>query len=83
VVDYWQRVGRGGALLILLRTKSQSPVGTISGVAAVYQRHQFLAKRREALDRCGDHIACMLGETGGGLRGKKYVESNDALKGSN
>jgi hypothetical protein len=25
--------------------------GTISGVAAVYQRHDFLAERKEALDR--------------------------------
>jgi integrase len=30
--------------------------GTISGVAAVYQRHEFLAERREALDRWADHI---------------------------
>ena len=32
--------------------------GTISGVAAVYQRHEFLAERREALDRCAhvEHI---------------------------
>ena len=27
--------------------------GTISGVAAVYQRHDFLAERRAALDQCG------------------------------
>jgi integrase len=31
--------------------------GTISGVAAVYQRHQFLAERKEALERWGAHIA--------------------------
>ena len=31
--------------------------GTISGVAAVYQRHEFLAERKEALDRWGDHVA--------------------------
>jgi len=30
--------------------------GTISGVAAVYQRHEFLAERKEALDRWGAHI---------------------------
>ncbi len=30
--------------------------GTISGVAAVYQRHEFLAERSEALDRWGDHL---------------------------
>ena len=31
--------------------------GTISGVAAVYQRHQFHAERKEALDRWGAHVA--------------------------
>jgi integrase len=31
--------------------------GTISGVAAVYQRHQFLAERKEALDRWGARVA--------------------------
>ena len=30
--------------------------GTISGVAAVYQRHEFLAERRAALDLWGAHI---------------------------
>lgn len=30
--------------------------GTISGVAAVYQRHDFLADRKEALDRWGAHV---------------------------
>jgi hypothetical protein len=30
--------------------------GTISGVAAVYQRHDFLAERRAALDLWGAHI---------------------------
>ena len=30
--------------------------GTISGVAAVYQRHEFLSERKEALDRWGAHI---------------------------
>jgi hypothetical protein len=30
--------------------------GTISGVAAVYQRHDFLAERAEALDRWGVHV---------------------------
>ena len=29
--------------------------GTISGVAAVYQRHDFLAERKEALDLWGAH----------------------------
>jgi integrase len=31
--------------------------GTISGVAAVYQRHQFLAERKEALERWGARVA--------------------------
>jgi hypothetical protein len=30
--------------------------GTISGVAAVYQRHEFLAERKEALDRWAAHF---------------------------
>jgi integrase len=30
--------------------------GTISGVAAVYQRHDFLTERKEALDRWGGHV---------------------------
>ncbi len=30
--------------------------GTISGVAAVYQRHDFLAERKQALDRWGTHV---------------------------
>jgi hypothetical protein len=34
--------------------------GTISGVAAVYQRHEFLAERRQALDLWGAHIAQIL-----------------------
>ena len=31
--------------------------GTISGVAAVYQRHDFLAERKDALERWGVHVA--------------------------
>jgi integrase len=34
--------------------------GTISGVAAVYQRHEFLAERKEALERWGSHVASLL-----------------------
>jgi len=30
--------------------------GTISGVAAVYQRHDFLTERKDALDRWGAHV---------------------------
>ncbi len=30
--------------------------GTISGVAAVYQRHDFLLERKQALDRWGAHV---------------------------
>jgi integrase len=32
------------------------PAGTISGVAAVYQRHDFLAERKAALDRWSAHV---------------------------
>ena len=31
--------------------------GTISGVAAVYQRHEFMAERKEALDAWARHVA--------------------------
>jgi integrase len=30
--------------------------GTISGVAAVYQRHEFLKERKQALDLWGEHV---------------------------
>ena len=36
--------------------------GTISGVAAVYQRHEFLAERQAALDLWGAHIGQLLRE---------------------
>jgi len=37
--------------------------GTISGVAAVYQRHDFLAERREALERWGAHVRRIIGNS--------------------
>jgi integrase len=36
--------------------------GTISGVAAVYQRHEFLPERRAAVDVWGVHIGQIVGE---------------------
>jgi integrase len=36
--------------------------GTISGVAAVYQRHEFLAERKAALDLWGAHVDQLLRE---------------------
>jgi integrase len=36
--------------------------GTISGVAAVYQRHEFLRERKDALERWGAHVAKILEE---------------------
>jgi len=36
--------------------------GTISGVAAVYQRHDFLAERKLALERWGRHIEVLVGK---------------------
>jgi integrase len=42
--------------------------GTISGVAAVYQRHEFLAERRAALDLWGAHVAGLLKEAPPGRR---------------
>jgi integrase len=42
--------------------------GTISGVAAVYQRHEFLAERQEALKRWGTHVARIVKEAAGERR---------------
>jgi integrase len=42
--------------------------GTISGVAAVYQRHEFLAERQEALERWGTHVARSVSEVAGERR---------------
>jgi integrase len=44
--------------------------GTISGVAAVYQRHEFLSERREALERWGAHAAHIVAEASGEVRAK-------------
>ena len=41
--------------------------GTISGVAAVYQRHEFLAERQEAVERWGAHVAKIVS----GVRGER------------
>jgi integrase len=44
--------------------------GTISGVAAVYQRHEFRAEQREALEQWGDHVANIVAEASGEFSGK-------------
>jgi integrase len=44
--------------------------GTISGVAAVYQRHEFLAERQEALERWGRHIDCIVAKASSELSGR-------------
>ena len=44
-------------------------VGTISGVAAVYQRHEFLSERRRALDLWGAHIGGIMT----GIVGEKRI----------
>jgi integrase len=44
--------------------------GTISGVAAVYQRHEFLAERKKALDIWGAHIGKLL----------KYAQARTELR---
>jgi integrase len=43
--------------------------GTISGVAAVYQRHQFLAERKDALEKWGAHLSSMLAKAIGARSG--------------
>jgi integrase len=42
--------------------------GTISGVAAVYQRHEFLSERKEALERWGLHVAHIVAQASGESR---------------
>ena len=44
--------------------------GTISGVAAVYQRHEFLAERQKALDIWGAHVGKLL----------KYADARTELR---
>jgi integrase len=44
--------------------------GTISGVAAVYQRHEFLSDRRQALDLWGAHVRKVLN----GVRNEQGID---------
>ena len=44
--------------------------GTISGVAAVYQRHEFLAERSEALAKWGQHVMSLLADRPRGAVGR-------------
>jgi hypothetical protein len=37
--------------------------GTISGVAAVYQRHEFMAERKDALDAWARHLSSIVRTT--------------------
>jgi integrase len=48
--------------------------GTISGVAAVYQRHDFLAERSQALERWGDHVQSLLRVKDGNPTAEKHHE---------
>ena len=47
--------------------------GTISGVAAVYQRHEFLAERRAALDLWGAHVGQILKDASREHRGELKI----------
>jgi integrase len=42
--------------------------GTISGVAAVYQRHEFFVERRQAMELWGAHVSEILKDVRRGLR---------------
>ena len=44
--------------------------GTISGVAAVYQRHDFLTERQEALERWGIHVTPIVVDASNELRSR-------------
>jgi hypothetical protein len=50
--------------------------GTISGVAAVYQRHDFLAERKVALHQWGDHVSKLLDPNSDGHAGKNADRPN-------
>ena len=47
--------------------------GAISGVAAVYQRHDFLAERAQALKLWGAHVAQITGRAISGGNGIRRV----------
>ena len=44
--------------------------GTISGVAAVYQRHEFLIERKDAVERWGTHVARVVAGSATDMRPK-------------
>jgi integrase len=47
--------------------------GTISGVAAVYQRHEFMQEREDALKRWSAHVESIIAEAAGMLSGDLYL----------
>jgi hypothetical protein len=47
--------------------------GTISGVAAVYQKHEFLAERKDALDRWSRHVADVIASGSGSNAGTEVA----------
>jgi len=47
--------------------------GTISGVAAVYQRHEFLTERRAALNLWGAHVGQILKDASGDRRAELKI----------
>jgi integrase len=53
--------------------------GTISGVAAVYQRHEFMSERKAALQRWGSHINSIGLRSIGLCHGKGEVASSIVL----
>jgi integrase len=48
--------------------------GTIAGVAAVYQRHDFLAERKDALEQWGAHVAQLVSDAS--------IDNRDDARGS-
>jgi hypothetical protein len=44
--------------------------GMISGVAAVYQRHEFRAEQKVALEQWGAHVVTIVAEASGEVSGK-------------
>lgn len=58
-------MARLGVMLPVVERVLNHTSGTFGGVAGVYQRHDFAAEKRDALDRWGEHV--------GGLKGANVV----------
>ena len=56
-------MARLGVMLPVVERVLNHTSGTFGGVAGVYQRHDFAAEKREGLDRWGQHIERLTGQS--------------------